>query len=71
MNLGHLVSLLTSLLLAVAACPYVCACAWVVGFSVCVCYVCGCAWVVRLFFNFFIVSLNKSINQRHVRQVKS
>ena len=51
------------LLLAVAACPCICACAWVVSSSICVCYVCGCAWVVRLFFNFFIVSLNQSINQ--------
>ena len=71
MNLGRLVSLLTSPSLAVAACPCVCACAWVVGSSVCVCCVCGCAWVVRLFFNFFIVSLNQSINQGYLRRVRS
>ena len=37
MNLGHLVSLLTLPSLAVAACPGVCGCAWVVRSSVCVC----------------------------------
>ena len=36
MNLGRLVSLLTSPSLAVAACPGVCGCAWVVRSSVCV-----------------------------------
>ena len=39
MNLGRLVSLLTSPSLAVAACPCVCGCAWVVRSSVCVCCV--------------------------------
>ena len=41
MNFGRLVSLLTSLSLAVAACPGVYGCAWVVHFSVCVCCVPG------------------------------
>ena len=71
MNLEHLILLLTSPSLAVAACPCVCACFWVVGSSVYVCCVCGYAWVVRLFFNFFIVSLNQNINQEHSRQVRS
>ena len=41
MNLGRLVSLLTSPSLAVAACPCVCGCAWVVRSFVCVCCVPG------------------------------
>ena len=38
MNLRRLVSLLTSPLLAITACPGVCGCAWVVCSSICICY---------------------------------
>ena len=39
MNFRRLVSLLTSPLLVIAACPFVCGGAWVIRISVCVCCV--------------------------------
>ena len=50
-------------------CAY--ACTWFVSFSVYVCCLCLCLGCLLIFFNFFIVSLNQSINQGHLRRVRS
>ena len=49
----------------------ICPCAWFGGSFVCVCCLYLCLGCLLIFFHFFIVSLNQSINQGHLRQVKS
>ena len=57
-----------------SVCVCVCcvyACTWFVDSSVCVCCLGLYLGHLLIFFNFFIVSLNQSINQGHLRQVRS